>query len=46
MIKVRTEGRTERNTGIWKKMGFCTNEKIKNQKRYELNEILGTERKE
>ncbi len=46
MIKVRREGKTERNTGIWKKMGFWTNEKIKNQKRYELNEILGTERKE
>ena len=46
MMKVRIEGKTERNTGIWKKMGFWTNEKIKNQKRYELNEILGTERKE
>jgi hypothetical protein len=27
MIKVRTEGRTERNMGIWKNMGFWTNEK-------------------
>jgi hypothetical protein len=46
MIKGRTEGRAERNTGIWKKIGIWINEKIENQKRYELNEILGTERKE
>ena len=43
MIKGRTEGRAERNTGIWKKIGIWINEKIENQKRYELNEILGTE---
>jgi hypothetical protein len=46
MIKVTTEGRSERNAGIWKKIGIWTNEKIESQKRYELNEILGTERKE